>query len=93
MGFIVNSNNTTMKYKLIKTIVNVKTHAIQQSVDICNNEEELTRYWKELSSYNNMIYSGVSDKIDDAEYYIQSGKIKDTDCIITVMQYTLNYLP
>lgn len=93
MGFIVNSNNTTMKYKLIKTIVNVKTHAVQQSIDICNNEEELTRYWKELSSYNTMIYGGVSDKIDDVEYYIQSGKIKDTDCIITVMQYTLNYLP
>lgn len=82
-----------MKYKLIKTIVNVKTHAVQQSIDICNNKEELTRYWKELSSYNTMIYGGVSDKIDDAEYYIQSGKIKDTDCIITVMQYTLNYLP
>ena len=44
MGFIVNSNNTTMKYKLIKTIVNVKTHAVQQSVDTCNNEEELTHY-------------------------------------------------
>lgn len=82
-----------MKYKLIKTIVNVKTHSVQQFIDICNNEEELTNYWEALSSYNNTICSGTSGKINDAEYYIQSGKIKNTDCIITVMQYTLNYLP
>lgn len=44
-----------MKYKLIKTTVNVKTHAICQTIDICNNDEELTRYWKNVSSENNML--------------------------------------
>lgn len=33
-----------MKYKLIKTTINVKTHAVYQTIDICNNDEELTRY-------------------------------------------------
>lgn len=80
-----------MKYKLIKTTVNVKTHAVYQTIDICNGEEELRNYWKNISS-NNMFYSGVGDKIDDVEYYIQSGKIKDSDYIVTIMQYTLNYL-
>lgn len=83
-----------MKYKLIKTTVNVKTHAIVQTIDICNNEEELERYWKNVS-FNNMYYGGVGDKIGDVEYYIQSGKAKykDSDYIVTIMQYTLNYLP
>lgn len=82
-----------MKYKLIKTTVNVKTHAVYQTIDICNNDEELTNYWKNVSSDNAMIYAGTGDKIDDVEYYIQSGKIKNSDYIISIMQYTLNYLP
>lgn len=81
-----------MKYKLIKTTVNVKTHAIVQTIDICNNEEELRKYWKNVSS-NNMLCGGVGDKIDDVEYYIQSGKIKDSDYIVTIIQYSMNFLP
>ena len=81
-----------MKYKLIKTTVNIKTHAIVQTIDICNNEEELRKYWKNVSS-NNMLCGGVGDKIDDVEYYIQSGKIKDSDYIVTIMQYSMNFLP
>lgn len=80
-----------MKYKLIKTTVNVKTHAIVQTIDICNNEEELRKYWENVSS-NNMHCGGVGDKIDDVEYYIQSGKIKDSDYIVTIMQYSMNFL-
>nr|DAO36329.1 MAG TPA: hypothetical protein [Bacteriophage sp.] len=82
-----------MKYKLIKTTVNVKTHAIHQTIDICNNDEELTRYWKNVSSENNMLCAGTGDKINDVKYYTQSGKIKNSDYIISIMQYTLNYLP
>lgn len=82
-----------MKYKLIKTTVNIKTHALYQTIDICNNDEELTRYWKNVSSDNAIIYAGTGDKIDDVEYYIQPGKIKNSDYIISIMQYTLNYLP
>lgn len=81
-----------MKYKLIKTTVNVKTHAIVQTVDICNNEEELENYWKNISS-STTYCGGASDKIGDVEYCIQSGKIKDSDYITTIIQYSLNYLP
>lgn len=76
-----------MKYKLIKTTVNIKTHAICQTIDICNNDEELRNYWKNISS---SVYSGVSNKIGDTEYYIQSGEIIDTDYITTIIQYDLN---
>lgn len=80
-----------MKYKLIKTTVNVKTHAICQTIDICNGEEELRNYWKNVSS-NNMFCGSVGNSIGDVDYFIQSGKIKDSDYIVTIMQYTLNYL-
>lgn len=81
-----------MKYKLVKTTVNVKNHSIVQTIDICNNEEELRKYWKNLSS-NNMFCGSVGDNIDDVDYFIQSGKILGTDYIITIIQYSLNYLP
>lgn len=62
-------------------------------------EEEALEEWDILpeeynvSSDNAIIYAGTGDKIDDVEYYIQSGKIKNSDYIISIMQYTLNYLP
>ena len=81
-----------MKYKLIKTTVNVKTHAICQTIDICNNEKELRNYWKNVSSAN-LFCGSVDDKIDYVEYFILSGKVIGTDCVFTIIQYTLNYLP
>lgn len=81
-----------MKYKLIKTIVNIKTHAIAQTINICNNEKELKDYWKNISS-SDIFKSSISNKIDDVEYSIQSGEIVSTDYIITIIQYSLNYLP
>lgn len=74
-----------MKYKLIK--VNV----ICQTIDICNSVEELENYWNKNSDII-LPYREVG-KIEDTTYFIKSGKIKDSDCIVTIIQYTLNYLP
>lgn len=81
-----------MKYKLIKTTVNIKTHTIIQTINICNNEKELDDYWKNIPS-SDIFKSSISNKIDDAEYSIYSGEIVSTDYIITIIQYSLNYLP
>ena len=80
-----------MKYKLIKTILDTKTQSMQQTVEICNNDEELEDYWK----LNSMITltSGASGTIGNVSYYMQTGKIKGTHSIITIVQYSLNYLP
>lgn len=80
-----------MKYKLIKTTVNVKTHAVCQTIDICNNEKELENYWKQNS--NIAVDYRSSSKVGDVSCFIQTGEIKDSDCLVTIMQYTLNYLP
>lgn len=79
-----------MKYKLIKTTVNVKTHIMQQSIEICNGEKELEEYWKK---YSNVSCVTMADKVGDTSYLILAGQIKDSDCIITIAQYSLNYLP
>lgn len=79
-----------MKYKLIKTTVNVKTHTIQQSMEICNGEKELEEYWKKNSNVSCTITSG---KVGDTPYLILAGQIKASDYIVTIAQYTLNYLP
>ena len=79
-----------MKYKLIKTTVDVKTHTMQQSIEICNSEKELEEYWKKYSNVSCAIMSG---KVGDASYLILAGQIKASNCIVTIAQYTLNYLP
>lgn len=80
-----------MKYKLIKTIVNTKTQSVQQTVDIYDNDEELENYWKRNS--NITLTSGASGTIGDVSYYMQTGKILGTYNIVTIIQYSLNYLP
>lgn len=75
-----------MKYKIIKTIVNVKTHAIQQTIEIFNSEKELEEYWKNNS---NILCAATSGLIGGIPYWFQSEKIKNSDCIASIIQYNI----
>ena len=63
-----------MKYKLIKTTVNVKTYAVCQTIDICNNEKELENYWKQNS--NIAVDYRSSSKVGDVSYFIYHNMLK-----------------
>ena len=75
-----------MEYRVIKTTVNVKTHTVRQTIETFNSEEELKEYWKNNS---NTLCAATSGLIRGTPYWMQVEKIENSDCIVSIIQYTI----
>lgn len=75
-----------MEYRVIKTTVNVKTHTVRQTIETFNSEEELKEYWKNNS---NTLCAATSGLIRGTPYWMQAEKIENSDCIVSIIQYTI----
>ena len=75
-----------MEYRIIKTTVNVKTHTVRQTIETFNSEKELEEHWEKNS---NILCAATSGLIRGIPYWMQSEKVKDSDCIVSIIQYSI----
>ena len=80
----------TNKWRLIKTEIDIVNNTIKPSSVIIEGEDNLREYWKSNSDIKGAGTSNNGyDKEGTPKYYIQSGVIKGTSKLVTIVQYEL----